>query len=436
MAPISKRHMDIRSRLARAVAGLLVAATAVNAASAQAVSRAVRPGITVLLTDSLHLIRTKRIALLTHQSGVDEHGVSDIDLLVGPVAKAAGVQLVALFAPEHGIRGTEDRTNLASEVDVRTGVIIHSLYGRTTTAPADSTLRGVDVLLVDMQDLGARPWTFPATMLYALRAAGRNHVPILILDRPNPIGGLIVEGPMVDSALTNAEDDTPQKHAQPTSIFPIPLRHGLTLGEQARFYNAVLHLGAELTVIPASGWTRGQWVDATGLPWVRPSPNMPSITSAAFYPGMVTLEPTNLSVGRGTDSAFQHFGAPWMNAKKVAARLTALKLPGVVFALDAFTPINPGDSKYKGRRCEGVRMRITDRQAFRSTLTAAAVIWAVGREHPRRLRVQATGFDRTFGGPGLREALLAGLPPKTVLARHDAQVAAFRARVAPYLMYP
>ena len=428
--------MDIRLSPACAVLALLASAVATTPSSAQPTAGAVRPGISVLMSDSLHLIRGKRVALLTNQSGVDERGVSDIDRLVEPAAKAAGVQLVALFAPEHGIRGTEDRTNLASEVDAKTGVVIHSLYGRTTTAPADSTLRDVDVLLVDLQDLGARPWTFPASMLYTLRAAGRNHVRILLLDRPNPIGGVIVEGPMVDTALTNADDDQPTRHAQPTSIFPIPLRHGLTLGEQARFYNDALHLGADLTVIPAAGWTRAQWFDATGLPWVRPSPNMPSITSAAFYAGMVSLEPTNLSVGRGTDSAFQHFGAPWMNAKKVAARLRALKLPGVSFEVDAFTPIKPGDSKYGGRRCEGVRMTITDRQAFRSTLTAAAVVWAVGREHPKKLRVQPVGFDRTFGGPGLREALLAGEQPAAVLARHDVRVAAFRSRLAPYLLYP
>ncbi len=414
---------------------LLTAAVLVAPVPAWAQRATVRPGISVLMSDSLHLIRGKRVALLTNQSGIDERGVSDIDRLVDATAKAAGVQLVALFAPEHGIRGTEDRTNLASEMDAKTGVVIHSLYGRTTTAPPDSTLRGVDVLLIDLQDLGARPWTYPASMLYTLRAASRNRIPVLLLDRPNPIGGMIVEGPMVDSALTNAEDDTPQRHAQPTSIFPIPLRHGLTLGEQARFYNAALGLGAQLTVIPASGWTRERWFDATGLPWVRPSPNMPSITSAAFYAGMVILEPTNLSVGRGTDSSFQHFGAPWLNANAVLARLTAMGLPGVTFREMSFTPLKPGDSKYGGRRCEGIGMRITDRRAFRSTLTAAAIIWAVSREHPKQLTVQAVGFDRTFGGPGLRDALLAGDLPGEVLARHDARVAAFQGRVAPFLLY-
>ena len=435
--------MNIRRRrltvlpLAVAVwsAAQLVASPVVASQAAGAQERPVRPGISVLMTDSVHLVRGKRVALLTNQSGMDEHGISDIDRLVDGTARSAGVKLVALFAPEHGIRGTEDRTNIAGGVDAKSGVVVHSLYGRTTTAPPDSTLRNVDVLLVDLQDLGARPWTFPASMVYTMRAAARNHLPMLLLDRPNPISGSHVEGPIVDLALTNGEDDAPGRHAQPTSIYPIPLRHGLSMGELARFYNDALHIGAMLTVIPTAGWTRDQWFDQTRLPWVKPSPNMPSITSATFYPGMVALEPTNLSVGRGTDSAFQIFGAPWMHAAAVAARLTALDLPGITFAVEEFTPVNPGDRKYGARVCQGVRMRITDREAFRSTLVAAAIVWAVARENPDSLKVRTEGFDRTFGGVGLREALLAGESPRVVLARTDAAVAAFRERVAPYLLY-
>ncbi|MBI2795147.1 MAG: DUF1343 domain-containing protein [Gemmatimonadetes bacterium] len=423
----------------RRLAPLLIYAAllpGVPIAAAPAAAQGVRPGISVLLTDSVRLVRGKRVALLTNQSGVDERGVSDIDRLTDAAARAAGVRLVALFAPEHGIRGTEDRTNLAGGVDEKSGVVVHSLYGRTTTAPPDSTLLGVDVLLVDLQDLGARPWTFPASMVYTLRAAARNRVPILVLDRPNPITGTHVEGPIVDSALTNGDDDTPARHATPTSIFPIPLRHGLTMGELARFYNDVLRIGAQLTVVPAAGWRRSQWFDRTGLPWVRPSPNMPSVTSATFYPGMVILETTNLSVGRGTDSTFQRFGAPWMGSAAVAARLTALGLPGVRFGTETFTPVKPGDSKYNGREVAGVRMWLTDREAFDATLTAAAVVWAVGREHPDSLKVRDVGFDRTFGGVGLREALLRGDDPRRVLARTRDEIAAFRRRVAPYLIYP
>ena len=414
---------------------LVVGGIAARDAAAQVPAGTVRPGISVLFDDSIHVIRGKRVGLLTNQSGVDEYRVSDIDRLTDERAKANGVQLVALFAPEHGIRGTEDRTNLASGMDEKTGVVIYSLYGRTTTAPADSSLRGIDVLLVDLQDLGARPWTYPASMLYTLRAAARNRVPIVILDRPNPITGTHVEGPIVDSALTNPNDDAPAKHAQPTSIYPIPLRHGLTMGEMALFYNRELALGADLRVIPAAGWRRSMWFDETGLPWVRPSPNMPSLTSATLYPGMVTLEPTNLSVGRGTDSAFQRFGAPWMNASAVAARLAGKNLPGVRFTPEEFTPHNPGDRKYGGRTIPGVRIWITDREQFDATLTAAAIVWAVGREHPGSLTVQPVGYDRTFGGLGLREALLRGDDPATVLASTRRSVDAFNANVQAVLLY-
>ena len=421
---------------ARVLAGFLFYAALLLGVPGLGRTQTVRPGISVLLTDSLHLIRGKRVGLLTHQCGIDEKGISDIDRLTDVAAQAAGVRLVALFAPEHGIRGTEDRVNIASGVDERTGVVVYSLYGRTTFGPPDSTLRGVDVLLVDLQDLGARPWTFPAAMVYALRSAARNGVPVLVLDRPNPITGTHVEGPIVDSALTNGEDDAPARHAQPTSIFPIPLRHGMTMGELARFYNDVLRIKATLTVIPAEGWRRSQWFDQTALPWVRPSPNMPSLTSATFYPGMVSLEPTNVSVGRGTDSSFQRFGAPWLNASAVAARLTALALPGVRFGTERFTPVKPGDSKYNGREIPGVRMWITDRETFNSTLTTAAIIWALAREHPDSLKLRDIGFDRTFGGVGLRESLLRGDDPAGVMARTRDGVAAFRSRVAPYLLYP
>ena len=414
---------------------LLATVVACRHTAAQVPAATVRPGISVLFDDSIQIIRGKRVGLLTHQGGVDEYRVSDIDRLTDQRARANGVQLVALFAPEHGIRGTEDRVNLASGVDEKTGIVIYSLYGRTTVAPPDSSLRGIDVLLIDMYDLGARPWTYPASMLYTIRAAARNHVPVVILDRPNPVTGSHVAGPIVDSALTNPNDDTPAKHALPTAVYPIPLRHGLTLGELALFFNRELALGADLRVIPAAGWRRAMWFDETGLPWVRPSPNMPSLTSATLYSGMVALEPTNLSVGRGTDSAFQQFGAPWMNASAVVARLTSKNLPGVRFTATEFTPQHPGDSKYGGRTIPGVRIWITDRERFDASLTVATIVWAVGREHPKSLTVQPVGFDRTFGGVGLREALLRGDDPATVLATTQPSIDAFNARVLGLLLY-
>jgi uncharacterized protein YbbC (DUF1343 family) len=396
----------------------------------------VRPGISVLLADSLALIAGKRVGLLTNQSGIDERGVPTIDrLFTDARAKAAGTRLVRLFAPEHGIRGTEDRINLADETDPRTGLAVVSLYGRVPMPPPDSLLRDLDVLVVDLQDLGARPWTFPASMLYALRAAAKNRIRIVVLDRPNPIGGHIVEGPIADSALTNHEVHAPPKMARPTALFPVPLRHGLTMGEQARFYNGVLGLGADLHVVPAAGWSRGQWFDRTGLPWVKPSPNMPDLTSAMLYPGMVAFEPTNVSVGRGTPAAFQLIGAPWMDPARVLALLDTIPLPGVRLAPEDFTPVAPGDAKYAGKRVRGLRITVTDREQLRSTSLFAAMFWAIAKAHRDSLKVRDEGFDRTFGPAALRLALLAGESPRTVMARDTAAVAAFRRRVAPYLLY-
>jgi uncharacterized protein YbbC (DUF1343 family) len=396
---------------------------------------AVRTGISVLLTDSLALVAGKRVALLTNQSGIDEAGVSVIDRLSDARAKAAGVVLVRLFAPEHGIRGTEDRINLENEVDRKTGLPVISLYGRVPMPPPDSLLRDIDVLVVDLQDLGARPWTFPASMLYALRAAARNRVRILVLDRPNPIGGHIAEGPIADSALTNHEVHAPPKMARPTALFPIPLRHGLTMGEMARFYDGVLGLKADLRVIPAAGWRRAQWFDATGLPWVKPSPNMPDLTSAMLYPGMVAFEPTNVSVGRGTPTAFQLIGAPWMNSARVLALLDTIPLPGVRLSATDFTPASPGDSKYNGKLVRGVRITVTDREQLRSTSLFAALFWAIAKTHPESLTVRAEGFDRTFGPAAFRLALMAGTSPCDVMARDSAAVTAFRRRTEPYWLY-
>ncbi|MGH7718386.1 MAG: exo-beta-N-acetylmuramidase NamZ family protein [Gemmatimonadaceae bacterium] len=401
----------------------------------------VLPGITVLLTDSLHLIAGRRVGLLTNQSGIDEKGRSDIDLLYGARAGAAagaggrgGPVLVSLFAPEHGIRGTEDRTNLASGRDERTGLPIHSLYGATTLAPPDSTLRGLDVLVVDLQDLGARTWTYVAAMVYAMRAAARNDVRVVVLDRPNPITGTRMEGPVLDSTIAYAGTHTAGRPAKPTALYPIPLRHGLTMGELALFYNDALSLGADLRVIPARGWRRDMWFDETGLPWVKPSPNMPNLTSALLYPGLVPFEDTNLSVGRGTPDAFQHVGAPWLDARRVAELLNDREMPGVRFEHERFTPRNPTDGKYAGVNVPGVRIVVTDRDRVNSVRVGVALLWAVHQVHADSLRL-GRRFDSTLGSPRAREALLRGDDPDAILDRETAVVVEFGQRVRGYLLY-
>ena len=395
----------------------------------------VRPGISVLLTDSLDLVRGRRVGLLTNQTGIDEFGESDIERLGSDPARAAGVKLVALFSPEHGIRGTEDRTNLASGIDVRSGLVVHSLYTVTAIAPPDSTLRDLDVLVVDLQDIGTRTWTYVGSMLYAMRATARHHLPIVVLDRPNPLNGIHVDGPLLDPALANAEEYTATRSARPYALYPAPLRHGMTMGELALFFNSVLHIGADLHVVPVAGWRRAEWFDETGLPWVRPSPNLPTLASAIVYPSLVAFEGTNLSVGRGTADAFQRFGAPWLQADRVVAMLNARQLPGVRFERSDFRPREPGDQKYAGRLIQGVRIVLTDRDRYHAGRTGASVLWAIGRTSPDSLVVRAASFDDRFGRPAMREALLRGEDPDVVVARDDAAVQDWLRQVAPFRLY-
>jgi uncharacterized protein YbbC (DUF1343 family) len=422
--------------LAATLAATLAAATgcAAHVAARTDVPR-VRPGISVLLSDSIHLVRGHRVGLLTNQTGIDEHGESDIERLRSPEARAAGVQLVRLFSPEHGIRGTEDREQLASGIDARTGLFINSLYTNGTIAPPDSTLRDLDVLVVDLQDIGTRTWTYVGAMLYAMRATARLGIPIVVLDRPDPLGGLAPDGPILDPSLANPDAPTAARPGLAYALYPVPLRHALTMGELARFFDAELHVGAQLHVVPADGWRRAMWFDETGLPWVKPSPNLPTLASATVYPALVAFEGSNLSVGRGVADAFQRFGAPWLPAERVAAMLEARRLPGVRFERNDYAPQGATDGKYSGRAIGGVRIVVTDRDRFSPGRTAAAILWAVHRAAPDSLVVRARAFDERFGRPAMREAIMAGEDPDVVVARDSAAVAAWWRAVARYRIY-
>jgi uncharacterized protein YbbC (DUF1343 family) len=395
----------------------------------------VRPGISVLLTDSIALVRGRRVGLLTNQTGVDEHGVSDIERLRDAGASSAGVRLTTLFSPEHGIRGTEDRENLASGIDARSGLIVHSLYTVTAIAPPDSTLRGLDVLVVDLQDIGTRTWTYVGSVLYAMRAAARNKLPIVVLDRPNPLNGIHVDGPLLDPSLANAEEHSATRSALPYALYPAPLRHGMTMGELALFFNSTLRIGADLHVVPVQRWSRAQSFDVTGLPWVRPSPNLPDLASATIYPALVAFEATNVSVGRGTADAFQRFGAPWLGADRVVGLLTSRRLPGVTFERSDFTPQAPGDGKFAGRTVAGVRIVVTDREQFSPGRTGASILWALSQTSRDSLVVRAAAFDLRFGRPAMREALLRGEDPDAVVARDAEAVREWRQKVAPFRLY-
>lgn len=396
----------------------------------------VKPGITVLLNDSIGLIRDKRIGLVTNQTGIDEHRESDIDLLLGKKARNAKVTLRMLFSPEHGIRGTEDRQDIANDVDRPTGLPIYSLYGTETVAPADSLLRQLDALVFDLQDIGTRTWTYVGAMVYSMRAAARTGKPIIVLDRPNPITGFFVEGPVLDSTLANALDPAPGRPGLAYALYPMPLRHGMTIGELALFFNDVLDIRAKLKVVPMQGWRRELWFDRTGLPWVRPSPNMPSLQSAILYPGLVAFEGSNLSVGRGTLTAFQIVGAPWLKTRETVALLKDREIRGVRFSEETFTPVAPSDGKYNGQTIPGIRILVTNRSSLQSARVGAALLWAIAKTSREGLTINDRQFDLRFGAPRVREALLRGDDPDAVIDREYRDAFAFRDRTRRYLLYP
>jgi uncharacterized protein YbbC (DUF1343 family) len=389
----------------------------------------VRPGVEVLLSDSVHLVRGQRVGLLTNQTGVDRAGRRDIDL----VRSVPGARLVVVLSPEHGIRGIEDRPGLPDAVDSATGLPIYSLYGGTPL-PAIAALDTVDVLLVDLQDIGARYYSYPATAVLLMREAARRGKRIVVLDRPDPIGGTAVQGSV--AAGTPAIAGT-------ADFLAVPMRHGMTLGELLRMANARYALHAALTVVPAAGWRRSQYYDATGLLWVRPSPNMPDLESALHYPGTCLFEGTNLSVGRGTDLAFQVIGAPWLDTTAVLRRLRAEAggvgegdlLRGVQVSGVVFTPRAPTDAKYDGAALGGLRLRVTDRARYDPTRTTLALLAAIRLTHPDSLRFNAARFDQLAADPAVRRALVAGRPAAAIARAWQPALARFRRARARYLLY-
>jgi uncharacterized protein YbbC (DUF1343 family) len=419
---------------------LLAAATAAPLAAQRGVPRRdtrVRPGITVLLEDSVHLVRAKRVALITNHTGQDESGRSDVDLLTTDRrARDARVRLTVLFSPEHGIRGTEDRTGIADGRDEKSGLPVYSLYTDQTIPPPDSLLAGIQVLLFDLQDVGTRTWTYVGAMVYAMRTAARIGIPFVVLDRPNPITGSRAEGPVLDAALANPDDPAPGKPGLAYALAAAPLRHGLTMGELAKWFNAEFGINAELHVIPVRNWERRMWFDQTRLPWVPPSPNLPTLPSALLYPALVAFEATTVSVGRGTDQAFQRFGAPWLDAKKVADLLADRDLPGVRFRAEEVTPRNPGDRKYDGVRIPSVRIEITNRERLNVARLGATLVWALGRVHRDSLQVRDRAFDLRWGDGASRQRLLAGeIDPDEEADDTLPLVTAWQAKVRGYLIY-
>ncbi len=395
-----------------------------------------RPGITVLLDDSIQVISGKRVAIITNHTGIDERFRRSVDLLHSDKrAVDAGVRLVRIFSPEHGIAGTEDRENIEDVKDEKTGLPVFSLYRQGTMSPPDSLIGDIDVLIVDLQDIGTRTWTYVGVMLYAMHAAGRNDVRFVVLDRPNPITAARTEGALLDSALANAAEPPQGKGGNGFALWPVPLRHGLTMAELARLFHDKLGLSTKLTVIPMRGYRREMWYDEISMPWVRPSPNMPSVASALLYPALVPFERTNVSVGRGTNEPFQRFGASWLNADSVARMLDDLSLSGVRFKAERFTPSSPTDGKFAGVTIPGVRIEITNRNQAQPSRIGTAVLWALLRMHRDSLRISERGFDERMGAAHIREALQQGADPDAIMDRQLPAVVAFEREVRRFHLY-
>jgi uncharacterized protein YbbC (DUF1343 family)/CubicO group peptidase (beta-lactamase class C family) len=376
-------------------------------------SPAVLAGVDVLARDGFAPLKGRRVGLVTNHTGRARDGATTIDLL----HKAPGVQLVALFSPEHGIRGILDAKVPASK-DEQSGLPIHSLYGETQR-PTDAMLQGIDTMVVDLQDVGARFYTYHTTMAYVMEEAARRKIAVVVLDRPNPVNGWQIEGPTPDETGSFI-----------SYLSSMPVRHGLTMGEMAKLFNDEKKIGADLTVVPMANWRRDHWFDETGLSWVNPSPNMRNLTQAALYPGVGSIEYANISVGRGTDQPFEQFGAPWMDGAAMAAALNARSLPGVRFYPVTFTPVS---SKYAGQACQGVFLIVTNRTALQPVRVGLEIAAALSARHPDQFRLETS--DRLLGSRDSFERVRRGEDPAAVAARWGAAEARWRTLRAKYLLY-
>ncbi len=380
-------------------------------------------GLHSLLKEKAAALRGRRVGLVTHAAAVTP------DLHAAPDALVqAGVALRALFAPEHGLESAAaDADPIAHSVHPRLGIPIHSLYGETHS-PTPAMLADLDVLVFDMQDVGARFYTYVSTLFHTLRAAGQFGMPVVVLDRPNPINGVAVEGPLLEPGFQSF-----------VGIASLPVRHGMTMGELARWLNAEHNLQADLTVIPMRGWRRAMWFDETGLPWAPPSPAMPHITTAVLYPGLCLIEGTNLSEGRGTALPFEVAGAPWLDAHKLAQALNAPGLPGIRFRPAHFIP---SAGKHAGQRCQGAQAHVLARDALQPVRMGAYFVAACRAAQPDQFAFltsswegRAPHFDLLIGNAAVRAGIEAGAPVATLIADWPAAEDDFRRRREACLLY-
>jgi uncharacterized protein YbbC (DUF1343 family) len=398
---------------------ILAAFLAFGAAPAQAKSKRssrvarVQTGLDVLEGQKLSPLRGRHVGLITNHTGLDARERSTVDVL----SHAPGVQLVALFSPEHGLAGRKDE-KVSSTKDPATGLPVYSLYGETRR-PTEEMLKGIDALVFDVQDAGVRFYTYTATMGYCMEEAAKHNIAFFVLDRPNPLGGEIVEGPMLDPDKTSF-----------LAYYPLPVRYGLTIGELAQFVNAENHIGADLHVIPMKNWHRNYFFESTGIKWIPPSPNLRTTKGSIVYPGIEILQSAGISVGRGTQTPFEQFGAPWLNGDEVAEALNERHLPGLHFAPKPFIPI--GDL-YSGQRCGGVGIRITDRFSVRSMRLGLEIAAILQKLYPKEFATEK--LLTLVGNADTVQQLQSGTTPEKIVASWSPALSAFDQTRRKYFLY-
>jgi uncharacterized protein YbbC (DUF1343 family) len=381
--------------------------------SGQAMAARTETGIDVLDAQNFVPLSGKRVGLITNETGANAHGRRTIDLL----EHADGVKLVAIFSPEHGIAASVD-ADVANATDSPSGLPIYSLYG-STRRPTEAMLNGIDALVFDIQDAGVRFYTYVTTMGYCMEEAAKRKIAFFVLDRPNPLGGEIIEGPMLD----------PDKISF-VGYFAMPVRYAMTIGELAKMFNAENKIGADLHVVEMKNWQRGDMYWMTGLPWIPPSPNLPAVANLVPYPGIEILQAGGVSVGRGTDDAFLEFGAPWIHPEVLVAELKRRSISGASFEVRSFTP---KAGPYAEEKCEGVGLTVTDRDKFRSMGMGLEIAEALDKLYPRQFQIAK--MIRLLGSQSTVERLERGDDPKQIESGWGADLAKFSAMRAKYLIY-
>ncbi|MEC0275993.1 DUF1343 domain-containing protein [Peribacillus castrilensis] len=378
----------------------------------------VSPGIEVLLKEEKNVLSGKKVGLITNPTGIDSKLTSIVDLLHDD----PDINLTALFGPEHGVRGdAQAGASVEYYIDEKTGLPVYSLYGKTKK-PTPEMLKDVEVLVFDIQDVGTRYYTYIYTMAYAMEAAKENDIPFIVLDRPNPQGGESVDGPVLEPEFSSF-----------VGLYPIPLKHGMTVGELATLFNKEFKIGADLKVIKMKGWKRDMDYDDTGLPFVLPSPNMPTVSTTFVYPATGLIEGTNVSEGRGTTKPFELIGAPYINSDELAGKLNALRLPGVKFRAASFTPTF---SKHAGKLSHGVEIYITDREEFKAVPTGLYIIKTIQDLYPGDFEfLAANNFNLLIGNGWIMSRIKEGSTVNEILKEYQVKQDAFKKVRKNYLLY-